>query len=117
MRNYPDYIHFDKCDYIFDGYLSNRDNKACDGHDLRTKYVRIPCIVGDIIYFTGYGVVEELKVAAVSILVNGSGFVGYVDASRPDGTVESIGFNVFGELAFTNKEDAENDLNKPEATE
>lgn len=110
MRSCPDCIHYDRYDYIFDGCLSNRDNKACDWHDSRIKYVRMPCLVGDVIYFTGYSVAEELKVSAVNILINGDGFVGYVDARRPDGTVESIGFNVFGELAFINKEEALNSL-------
>lgn len=117
MRSCPDCIHYDRCDYIFDGCLSNRDNKACDWHDSRIKYVRMPCLVGDAIYFTGYGIAEELTVEAINILVNGDGFVGYVDARRPDGTVESIGFNVFGELAFANKEEAENALNRPEAAD
>ncbi len=117
MRICPDCIHFDRCDYIFDGCLSNRDNKACDWYDPVVRYARMPCIVGDTIYFTGYGLAEELKVSAVNILINSDSFVGYVDARRPDGTVESIGFNVFGELAFIEKEAAENALNKPEAEE
>jgi hypothetical protein len=120
MRSCPECIYYDRCDYIFDGCLSNRDNKACDWFDDKNNYLKLPCRVGDVIYFTGYGIVEELNVYKASIEYNEAfidNYIGYVEARRPDGTTESIGFNVFGELAFANKEDAKNALNKQEAAD
>lgn len=63
--------------------------------------------IGDIIYFIGYGVVEALKIVKITTEETEECFIGYVDARRPDGTAESIGFNVFGELAFVHKVEAE----------
>jgi hypothetical protein len=63
--------------------------------------------IGDIIYFTGYGVVEALKIVKITTEETEECFIGYVDARRADGTTESIGFNVFGELAFVHKAEAE----------
>lgn len=72
--------------------------------------------IGETIYFTGYGIVEALKVVKITTEETEEWFIGYVDARRPDGTTESIGFNVFGELAFRWKADAEFALN-PEVDE
>lgn len=112
-----DCIHHDRCDTIFDGLLSNRDNKPCGQFDSRHNYFKFPCFVGSTIYFIGYGVVEELFVTKINLEFSETfmdsplGYLGYIDARRPDGTTESIGFNVFGELAFANKKDAERTLN------
>ncbi len=70
--------------------------------------------IGEIIYFIGYGIVEALKVVKITTEETEERFIGYVDACRPDGTTESIGFNVFGELAFRWKADAEAALCKEE---
>ena len=104
-----DCIYYERCDTVFDGLLSNRDNKPCDQFDHKSRYLKLPCFVGYIIYFIGYGVVETLKVTKVNIESCGptvENYFGYVDALRSDGTIECIGFNTFGTLAFTNKEDA-----------
>ena len=117
MRSCQECIYYDRCDYIFDGCLSNGDNKACGWFDDKNNYLKLPCRVDDVIYFIGYGVVEELKVYMISVEYNKSfidNYIGYVDARRLDGTSESIGFNVFGELAFTNMEDAKNALSRAE---
>lgn len=70
--------------------------------------------IGEIIYFIGYGVVEALKIVKITTEETEECFIGYVDARRPDGTTESIGFNVFGELAFVYKEEAEAALSQVE---
>ena len=67
--------------------------------------------IGETIYFTGFGLVEALKVVKITTEETEECFIGYVDARRPDGTTESIGFNSFGELAFHWKCDAEAALN------
>jgi hypothetical protein len=113
-------IHYERCDTVFDGLLSNRDNKSCCQFDNKSGYLKLPCRVGDTIYFTGYGVVEELIVAAISVEFNKTfidNCIGYVDAYRYNGSCESLGFNVFGELFFTSKEAAEKALSKPEVVE
>lgn len=71
--------------------------------------------IGETIYFIGYGIVEALKIVKITTEETEDQFIGYVDARRPDGTIETIGFNVFGALAFTNKEDADNAFTNPEA--
>jgi hypothetical protein len=63
--------------------------------------------IGDMIYFIGYGVVEALKIVKITTEETEECFIGYVDARRADGTTESIGFNVFGELAFVHGVEAE----------
>ena len=70
--------------------------------------------VGEIIYFTGYGIIEALKIVKITTEETEDAFIGYVDARRPDGTIENIGFNSFGDLAFRYKADAEKALNKTE---
>jgi hypothetical protein len=75
------------------------------------KFMERPNI-GDIIYFTGYGIVEALKIIKITTEETEEAFIGYVDARRPDGTIENIGFNAFGELAFRWKIDAEAVLNQ-----
>jgi hypothetical protein len=59
--------------------------------------------IGDTVYFIGYGVVEALKIVKITTEETEDWFIGYIDARRPDGTSESIGFNAFGELAFCQK--------------
>ena len=113
MKSCPECIYYESCDYFFDGCLSNRDNEACRRFDDKSNYFKWPCKVNDTIYFIGYGVVEALEVFKLSVELCNTfidNYIGYVDARRHDGTTESIGFNVFGELAFTNKEEAENAL-------
>lgn len=63
--------------------------------------------IGETIYFIGYGIVEALKVVKITTEETEEQFIGYVDARRPDGTIESISFSAFGELAFRWKADAE----------
>jgi hypothetical protein len=66
--------------------------------------------IGETIYFIGYGIVEALKVVKITTEETEEAFIGYVDARRPDGTVECLGFNTLGELVFTNKEEAKKSL-------
>jgi len=70
--------------------------------------------IGETIYFIGYGIVEALKIVKITTEETEEQFIGYVDACRSDGTTESIGFNVFGELAFVYKEEAEVALSQVE---
>jgi hypothetical protein len=119
MTSCRDCIYYERCDTIFDGLLSNRNNEPCGQFDAATNFVRLPCRLGDLVYFIGYGVVETLEVVNINIEFDRSfidSYIGYVEARRADGTTESIGFNVFGELAFTSGATAFEALNK-EATD
>ena len=103
-------IYYERCDTIFDGLLSNRNNEPCGQFDNSSNYVKLPCQVGDTIYFIGYGKLETLVVDRINIEFANNfldNYLGYVEAVRADNTQESIGFNIFGELVFTNKEEAE----------
>jgi hypothetical protein len=46
MKTCLDCIHHDRCDVIFDGLLSNRDNKPCDQFDDVKYYAKLPTYVG-----------------------------------------------------------------------
>lgn len=74
--------------------------------------MRIPCKLGDEIYFIGYGEVETLSVIKINIEISESSkeTFGYVDARRSDGTTECIGFNAFGTAAFMSRDKAVNSL-------
>lgn len=78
-----------------------------------------PCI-GDIIYFTGCGIVEELKVYKITTEETADEFVGYISAVRRDGTTECINYDEFGKIAFRDKTSAEKvftvEANPQEAT-
>jgi hypothetical protein len=73
--------------------------------------------IGENIYFIGYGIVEVLEIVKITTEETKEAFIGYVDAKRHDGTTECIGFNVFGELAFRCKCDAEAALNREESAD
>ena len=46
MKSCLDCIHYERCDNIFDGLLSNRDNKPCDWFDDQACYIKLPAYIG-----------------------------------------------------------------------
>lgn len=72
-----------------------------------------PCRVGDTLYFTGYGAVEELVVTKLTVEVEEAVF-GFVRAARPNGTCEILGFEEFGNTVFKDKEAAHDSLGSKE---
>ena len=72
-------------------------------------YIKLPCRVGDTVYFTGNEIVEAMRV--IKIIVELTEDIGaqysYIEAQREDGTTECIGFNMFGRLVFTEVGQAE----------
>lgn len=50
MVTCKDCIHYERCDTIFDGLLSNRDNEPCHQFDDKSRYIKLPCKVGDTVY-------------------------------------------------------------------
>jgi hypothetical protein len=63
--------------------------------------------IGDIIYFTGFGIVEELKVYKITTEETADEFTGYISVVRRDGTTECINYNEFGKIAFRDRASAE----------
>lgn len=50
MVTCKDCIHYERCDTIFDGLLSNRDNEPCHQFNDKSRYIELPCKVGDTLY-------------------------------------------------------------------
>ncbi len=67
--------------------------------------------IGDIIYFTGYGMVEELKVYKITTEETADEFTSYIYANRRDGTTECIDIDQLGKLAFPDPLSADEALN------
>jgi hypothetical protein len=67
--------------------------------------------IGDIIYFTGYGMVEELKIYKITTEETADEFTGHIFVVRYDGTTECIAYDEFGKIAFRDKTSAEKALN------
>lgn len=56
--------------------------------------------IGDIIYFTGYGIVEELKLYKITTEETEEEFTSYFYAVRRDGTTECVDYKELGKTAF-----------------
>jgi hypothetical protein len=67
MVTCKDCIHYERCDTIFDGLLSNRDNEPCYQFDDKSRYIELPCKVGDTMYVKYRGVVRSVKVNAIRL--------------------------------------------------
>jgi hypothetical protein len=103
MRSCLDCIHYERCDAIFDGVLSNRDNKPCDWFDAKAQYVKLPAYIGQRVwllyvhyYKEIYSKVEEGKVSMLQQKVDGTWKIRISrNGSVSDYTVEDFGKNVF----------------------
>ena len=73
-----------------------------------------PCKVGDTLYFTGYGAVEELMVIKLTVEVEEEAVFGFVRAIRSYGTCEILGFDEFNNIVFKDKEAAYDSLGSKE---
>ena len=62
-----DCIHYERCDTIFDGLLSNRDNVPCDQFNDKSRFIELPCKVGDTMYVNYKGIVYPVKVNAIRL--------------------------------------------------
>lgn len=110
MQTCKDCIHYERCDTIFDGLLSNRDNKPCGQFDNRAYYTKLPAYIGQPVwrpcvhyYRELYSVVESGKVSMLQQKVDGSWKIRVsINGSVTDYTVAD-----FGKYIFTSKEAAE----------
>ena len=110
MKTCLDCIHHDRCDVIFDGLLSNRDNIPCDWFDDKAYYVKLPAYIGmkvwvpHVWYFTE--VMTDLKDGHVSGLQQKANGSWKIRITR-NGTVSDYTVEDFNKYCFLNKEDAE----------
>ena len=82
-------------------------------HLIKKGVIVPPCKVGETLYFTGYGQVEELTVTKLTVEVEEEVF-GFVRATRSNGTCEILGFEEFGNIVFKDKEAAYDSLGSKE---
>ncbi len=70
MKSCLDCIYYERCDAIFDGLLSNRDNKPCDWFDDKVYYVKLPAYIGLKVWsvFRWYNREPEITEGKVSSL-------------------------------------------------
>lgn len=77
-------------------------------HLLKNNIIVPPCKIGDTIFFTGYGIIEELTVGGTSIEIHDdNSYYALVAAYRTNGTREVFYFADFGQIVFTSREEAE----------
>ncbi len=117
MKTCLDCIHYERCDNVFDGLLSNRDNKPCKQFDDKLFYAKLPCYLGQKMWyprawynFNDEEVRSELYEGKVSMLqqkADGSWKIRVSTRWELDYKVEDIGKDV-----FLTREAAEADLNK-----
>ena len=112
MKTCLDCIHHDRCDFIFDGLLSNRDNKPCDWFDDKVYYAKLPAYIGMKVWVPDvfrrpmneiYSDLSEGHVSGLQQKANGSW---KIRVTRT-GTVADYTLEEFNKYCFINKEDAE----------
>ncbi len=115
MKTCLDCIHHDRCDVIFDGLLSNRDNIPCDWFDDKAYYVKLPAYIGMKVwipyvhYYKNFASrVEEGRVSGLQQKADGSWKIRITrNHSVSDYTVEE-----FNERVFLTEEAAEAERKK-----
>ena len=110
-----DCIYYERCDAVFDGLLSNRDNKPCDWFDNKAYYVKLPAYIGLAVWLPwvyiskreGIHIVhlDEGKVSGLQQKVDGSWKIRISNKRR--GSVADYTIEEFNEQVFLIKEDAE----------
>lgn len=81
-------------------------------HLLKNNVIVPPCKIGDTIFCTGYGIIEELTVGGASIEIHDdNSYYALVVAYRTNGTSEVFYFADFGQIVFTSREEAERKIN------
>lgn len=110
-----DCIYYERCDNIFDGLLSNRDNKPCDWFDDKMYYVKLPAYIGLEVWLPWVYIskkenihiihLDEGKVSGLQQKVDGSWKIRVSNKRR--GSVADYTLEEFTEKVFLNKEDAE----------
>lgn len=105
MKSCLDCIHYERCDNIFDGLLSNRDNKPCDWFDDQACYIKLPVHIGQQVWVpyawynqTKKEIISELCEGKISMLQQKADKSWKVRVSTSyvsDYTLEDIGKRIF----------------------
>jgi hypothetical protein len=110
VQTCKDCIYYERCDTIFDGLLSNRDNKPCGQFDNKAYYAKLPAYIGQPVwipyvhyYRELYSEVETGKVSMLQQKVDGSW---KIRVSRK-GFVSDYTVADFGKYIFITEEAAE----------
>lgn len=112
MKTCLECIHHDRCDVIFDGLLSNRDNKPCDWFDDKVYYAKLPAYIGMKVWIPWVyrlpmnEVHSELKEGRVSGLQQKADGSWKIRCTR-NGSVSDYTLEEFNKCCFLSKEDAE----------
>jgi hypothetical protein len=117
MKTCIDCIHYERCDTIFDGLLSNRNNEPCDQFDDKAYYVKPPAYIGQKVWVpvawynqTKKEIISEVREGKISMLqqkADKSWKFRVTTKYVADYTLDDI-----GEYIFFTKEAAEEDLAK-----
>ena len=120
MKTCLDCIHHDRCDFIFDGLLSNRDNKPCDWFDDKAYYTKLPAYIGlevwlPLVYISkkeNINIVklDEGKVSGLQQKVDGSWKLRISNKRR--GTVADYTVEEFNQKVFYTEEAAKEYIEK-----
>ena len=110
MKDCRDCIYYERCDNIFDGLLSYRDNEPCDWFDDRSYYAKLPAYIGMKVWIPHVWSFKEVRtdlreghVSGLQQKANGSWKIRVTRNS----TVADYTIEEFNKYCFLNKEDAE----------
>jgi hypothetical protein len=116
-----DCIYYERCDAIFDGLLSNRNNEPCDWFDNKVYYAKLPAYIGLVVWIPHVYITNEVHIVE---LTEGrvSGLQQKVDGSwkirisnKRNGSVSDWTVEEFNEKIFLTKEAAEEYINEKTA--
>lgn len=121
MKTCLDCIHYERCDTVFDGLLSNRDNEPCDWFDDKAYYAKLPAYIGMKVWIPwvyispkdGIHIAEirEGKVSGLQQKVDGSW---KIRCSR-NGSVSDYTLEEFKQKVFYTEDAARNYVREREA--
>ena len=113
MKDCRDCIYYERCDNIFDGLLSNRDNKPCDWFDDKAYYVKLPAHIGMKVWsiFHWQNRAPEIEEGKVSGLQQKADKSWKIRVSQR-GHVSDYTIEEFNKYIFTTIEAAEEIVNK-----
>lgn len=116
MKDCRDCIYYERCDNIFDGLLSNRDNKPCDWFDDSAYYAKLPAYIGMSVWcvFHWYNREPEITEGKVSGLQQKADKSWKIRISHR-GYVSDYTVEEFKEHMFLTKEAAEESIKKEQA--
>lgn len=115
MKICEDCIHYHICEHVPE-YANN--NEVCLGFKDKSKFIELPCSIGDTVYAVAYNEIFEAKVICIRPFVfkhyvefRGNVTITMIDPFYSDGrSLTQELFVVFGEDVFLTREEAEKKL-------